>query len=97
MTDFQYYDFFSVFATVYRSLALSAKSGAKVLLFDELTKYSVKILTSIDNLTYQHSKTGSIGINIGNTGLHERMRISKERARARLHVEARKIMIHLVK
>ena len=75
MTDFQYYDFFSVFATVYRSLALSAKSGAKVLLFDELTKYSVKILTSIDNLTYQHSKTGSIGINIGNTGLHERMRI----------------------
>ena len=49
---------FSVrFAAVCRSLALSAKSDAKVLLFGELTKYFRKFFISIGILTHQCDKT----------------------------------------
>ena len=39
MADFQHYKFSAHFVLNYRSLAFSAKSAAKVLLFEELNKY----------------------------------------------------------
>jgi hypothetical protein len=39
VADFQHYDFSVHFSLFNRSLAFGAKSGAKVLLFCELTKY----------------------------------------------------------
>ena len=56
--------FFSNFAVVSRSLALSAKSGAKVLLFRELTKYFGFFLMSIGILIHQSGKTGHISLTL---------------------------------
>ena len=54
--------FFSNFAVVSRSLALSAKSDAKVLLFRELTKYFGFFLMSIGILIHQSGKTSHISL-----------------------------------
>ena len=63
--------FLSSFAVIIRPLAFIAKSAAKVLLFDELTKYLVKFFDSSKILTYQCGKINQSTLLI--------------RARARVH------------